>query len=98
MQELKTLLKDTVEQVLAEYGLVIGCLVIGILIGWFLKLFLTDWKYNRQVKKLIKEKNEKIAGLSLIISERLSKVIVTTDQYSTIKKIKKYFKDLSKGK
>ena len=45
---IKTLFEEYSETFFKEYGIITVSLVFGIIIGWNLKLFLADRKYNKQ--------------------------------------------------
>jgi len=87
-----------IETVLNEYGLVIACIIIGILIGYYFKMFVSDAKYMKQINLRLQEKDLRISQLNLIVSERLNKVTVETQDKSFFKKLKKYFKTFKLNK
>lgn len=92
MGEIKSLLSELFKEVIADYGLVIGCLVIGIIVGWYFKFLISDRKYNEQINLRFAEKDQRISELNLIVLERLSKVQVVKQDKRFFKKLKKYFK------
>ena len=73
---IKFSLQKLFEDVLLDYGTLIAFLTIGIIIGWYIKFLISDRKYNKQIKIRFSEKDQKIAELQLLISERLAKVKV----------------------
>tara|TARA_R100000149_G_C5791816_1_gene83015 strand:- start:184 stop:483 length:300 start_codon:yes stop_codon:yes gene_type:complete len=92
MGSIKEQLGNQVEQVLSEYGLVIACLVIGIIIGWNFKVWVADRKYNKQINLRFEEKDQRIAELNYIILSRLNKIKVKKQDKTFFKRLKKYFK------
>ena len=76
LNEVKTFLVEQLEQVFNEYGLIIAFLVIGIIIGWYLKLFLADRKFIEQINLRIDERDVRIAQLNLLIERRLNDIKV----------------------
>lgn len=98
MKIIKEQLKNYIQQALTDYGLVIACITIGIIIGWYLKLFLADRKYNRQIKIRIREKDQRIAELNCIVLERLNKVTVKKQDRTFFKRLRKSFKNYSTKK
>ncbi|THD67637.1 hypothetical protein E7Z59_08235 [Robertkochia marina] len=96
MEELKQeFLKIALEQ-LKNYGVVITFFVLGILTGYYFKLFVTDRKYNKQIDIRFKEKDERIRELNLIVLDRLNKVQVEKESKGLIRRIKRYFKNFAK--
>ncbi|WP_282089386.1 hypothetical protein [Aquimarina algiphila] len=89
---IKKMLSESVEQVFAEYGLVIACLAIGMFIGWYFKLIFADRKYNKQIKIRFEEKDQRIAELNYIVYERLKKVSVEQKDKTFFKGLKRFFK------
>jgi len=85
-------LGNHLENALNEYGLVIACIIIGILIGYYFKLFVSDAKYMKQVNLRLKDKDLRISQLNLIVSERLNKVIVEEQDKSFFRRLKKHFR------
>lgn len=81
-----------VQYAFENYGLLIAFLIIGFILGWYGKLFLSDKKYQEQIKLRFEEKDEKIAEYKIIISERLAKVEVKKEDASFFKRVKKFFK------
>lgn len=98
MGKIRDLLNDYIQQVFSEYGIVIVCLVIGILIGWYLKLFVADRKYNKQIKIRIDEKDQRIAELNCLVLERLNQITVKKRDKSFFKRLKRSFKKFSTKK
>jgi len=90
--DIKKELSGYVEQALTEYGLVIACIVIGIVIGWYGKLFLADRKYNKQINIRIQEKDQRIAELNYIVLDGLNKIKIQDKDKTFFKRLKKYFK------
>lgn len=45
---IETLFKEYSEIFFKEYGIITVSLVVGIIVGWNLKLLLADRKYNKQ--------------------------------------------------
>lgn len=97
-ETIKDQLNNYIQQVFSDYGIVIACLVIGILIGWYLKLFVADRKYNQQIKIRIEEKDQRIAELNFLVLERLNKVTVKQQDKSFFKRLKRSFKKFSTKK
>lgn len=75
-----------------NYGLLIAFLIIGFVLGWYGKLFLSDRKYQQQIELRFKEKDERISEYKVLISERLSKVEVKKEDSAFFKRVKKFFK------
>jgi hypothetical protein len=92
---IKTLFEEYSETFFKEYGIITVSLVFGIIIGWNLKLFLADRKYNKQKDIRLKEKDERIAELNYMVYERLVKVSVKEQDKGFIKMLKKSFKKFS---
>ena len=88
-------LSQLVEQALSDYGLVIACLIIGMLVGYYGKMFITDRKYNKQIIIRLKEKDLRISELNYIVLERLNKVSIQQKDKSFFKRLKKSFKKFS---
>lgn len=86
-------LVNLLNEAFEKYGLVIACLVIGIIIGWLLKRFLADPKYRKQINLRFAEKDERIARLSFLVHERLSQVTVQKQDKSFFGRMKKFFKN-----
>lgn len=91
-EKVTTLLDEYVKQAFENYGLVIALLVIGFVLGWLFKTFVMDWKYNQQIKIRFKEKDQRIAELNFIISNRLNKIEVEKLDKAFFNRVKKYFK------
>jgi len=92
INEIRAKLISISNQVLNEYGLVIVCILVGIIFGWYGKMFLADRKYQQQIELRIKEKDERISHLSELTLEKISKVKVVKQDAGIIQKLKKYFK------
>jgi hypothetical protein len=92
---IKTLFEEYSETFFKEYGIITVSLVFGIIIGWNLKLFLADRKYNKQKDIRLKEKDDRIAELNYMVYERLVKVSVKEQDKGFIKMLKKSFKKFS---
>lgn len=90
--EVTTGINHYVKYAFENYGLVIALLIIGFVLGWYGKLFLSDRKYQKQIELRFKEKDERISDYKTLISERLAKVQVRQEDSSFFKKIKKFFK------
>lgn len=95
---LKDELNKYILEAFSEYGIIIAVLTIGIVIGWYLKLFVADRKYNKQINIRIGEKEQRIAELNYIILERLNKVTVQKKDETFFKRLKKSFKKFSTKK
>lgn len=63
-ETIKAQLNSYIQQVFSQYGVVIICLVTGIIIGWQLKAWIADRKYNNQIKIRLEEKDQRIAELN----------------------------------
>ncbi|MDY8137616.1 hypothetical protein [Aquimarina sp. 2201CG5-10] len=90
--DLKDKLSELFDNIIAEYGLVIGCVVIGIFIGWQLKAFFSDRKYNQQINIRFKEKDQQIYDLKKLVYQRLTRLKVEEVDKGFFRKLKKYFK------
>lgn len=91
-ESIKEFLKKYTAQFFEDYGIIVVALVVGIIIGWYIKLWLADKKFIGQLNVRIKEKDQRIAELNCIVHERLSKVVVNEQNKSFFKRVKKYFK------
>lgn len=89
---IKGQVEDIIQRVLSEYGINIAFLVIGVVLGWYLKFFLADRRYSSLVKEFLKEKDERIASLNVIVSDRLNKIVVKEEDKTFFSKIKRHFK------
>lgn len=94
LDEFKTLLSYYIKQVFEEYGLIIAFLVIGIFIGWYMKLILADRKFIEQINLRIEERDLRISQLNLIIDKRLNDVTVEKKDKRFFNRVKKFFKNL----
>jgi len=92
MGDVKGMLTNLLAEILKDYGLVIGCVAIGILIGWYSKILISDRKYNKQIQLRFEEKNEHINDLKLIVHGRLMDIKVEKKDGGYFRRIKKYFK------
>lgn len=95
---IKGKITELIQGVLSEYGINISFLVIGLVLGWYLKFFLADRKYNDLIKTVLNEKDERIASLNIIVSDRLNKITVKQEDKSYFTKIKRFFKKGGKKK
>jgi len=89
---IKELFKKYSTQFFEEYGIIVVALVVGIILGWYIKLWLADKKFIGQLKVRIQEKDLRIAELNCIVHDRLSKVVVDEQNKSFFKRVRKYFK------
>ncbi|ASV29844.1 hypothetical protein [Maribacter cobaltidurans] len=96
--DIKKSLSEWIEQALQEYGLVIACLIIGMLIGWYGKLLFADRKYNKQIQKRFDEKDERIAQLNFIVHEKLNKITVPQADKDFFRRVKRFFKKFASKK
>lgn len=94
LNEVKIFLSKYLEQAFNEYGLIIAFLVIGIILGWHLKLFLADRKFIQQINLRIEERDVRISQLNLIIDRRLNDITVEKKDRTYFNRIKKFFKNL----
>lgn len=92
VNKIKNALIKSIEQALEDYGIVIACLIIGMLIGWYAKVLFADRKYNKQIEARFKEKDERIAQLNFIVHERLNKVTVNQADKDFFRRVKRFFK------
>lgn len=96
MEELKKQISNCVEDALSEYGLVVALLIIGYILGWSARYLLSDKKYFKQLEIRLEEKDKVIDDLKFIISDRLKKIQVEPQDKDYFKKIKQFFKGLTK--
>lgn len=90
--EIKGSLSALLEQVLSEYGINIAFMVIGLILGWYLKILLADNKYHKLVDRLLSEKDQRIADLNTIVSEKLNQIVVNEESKSFFQRIITYFR------
>jgi len=96
--DIKSKLAGLFEQVLSDYGVNIAMLVIGIILGWYLKRVLADTRYEKLNKQLLAEKDKRITDLNTMVSERLNKIVVDEESKTFFRKVKRYFKQLGKNR
>lgn len=89
---IKKVLAEWMNQTFNEYGLVIACIVIGMIIGWSFKAFIADRKYEKQVNLRISEKDTYIQELKGMVYERLKSIKVDDINKSVFNKIKRFFR------
>lgn len=98
MKQVTDKLTELCLDALNNYGYFTAALVIGMLIGWYFKHFVTDRKYNKQIELRFIEKDRQIDKLNQIILERLKKVNVDKVDKDFFKRVKKYFKNITPNK
>lgn len=96
--DIKHKVGGTIEGILADYGLVIGCLVIGIIIGWYLKFFLADRRYIKQIEIRFKEKDDYLNDLRKMVYGRLNEIAVEKKDRNYFIRLKRFFKTNIKSK
>ena len=94
MNGVKELLNKWLAEAFEKYGIVFATFVIGIFVGWQLKLWLSDRKYNKLKDRLITDKENQIADLKHLVYEKLSRISVQKEDKAFLNKIKKFFKSL----
>ncbi len=87
-------LNGAIIKAFSEYGIVIACLVIGIIMGWTFKTLFADRRYEKQIKLRLDEKDQRIAELNFIVYEKLDKVKVEKADSSFIKRVKNILRNL----
>ena len=91
---IKALLLEQVESIFANYGLIIGFMIISFIGGYLFKEFVSDRHYRKQINLRLQDKDERINDLKQIIQERAKKIVVDKTDASLFglwKKIVKYF-------
>ena len=91
-EEILDKLTEYLNKTFEDYGLVITTLIIGIVVGYFFKMLVSDRKYMKQVDKLLAEKDNRIASLNIIISERLNTLTIDKKDKGFFRQLKKFFK------
>lgn len=97
-EQIEKQLLANISDLFLNYGTVIGCLVIGIVIGWLLKRYLTDQKYHKEVAKRMNDKDLRIAELNFLVHEELNRINIPKVDEPYINRLKRFFKNSFKIK
>ena len=95
-EDVKAKLIEQVDLVFSEFGIIIAIFIIGFIVGFFFKEYVSDRNYRKQVELRIKDKDVIISDLKQIVHERSKKVTSTNisepDMFKWWRKIVKFFK------
>lgn len=91
--EILNSLKHQVQNAISNYGITIALIIIGFVIGFFFKEYVSDRHFRKQLDLRFQEKDDHIKSLKLVISERFSKIEVEKKDKNFVNRIKRYFRD-----
>lgn len=92
----KQTLNDLIVKVLDDYGIVFATFVIGIIAGMLIKQYITDRRYYKSIEQRLKDKDEQIYDLKVLVSERFKKIEVEKHDKAFFNRILNYFKQIKK--
>lgn len=89
--EILNSLKLQIQNALLNYGITIALLIIGFVVGFFFKEYVSDRHFRKQLDLRFQEKDDHIKSLKIIVSDRFSKIEVEKKDKSFVNRVKKYF-------